>query len=265
MKRLLLILFCICTLILCGTANPTCLIRGKAMLLAVQTSEKMQSGVKKETDEDTRKPAALPNTTISKKSREHSSTVAFLLPISIMLLVIMSLSLAGFIRYRRLYKREQAAMSLLQNKYNADVSFFKDKEFLMKILEMEERNVLVNKLVTKLNKIKDKQPKEYQGWMTLATIEVEKYKVPDLWDVFEHDFVKLHPQFKKDLNSKFPDLTDNEYKVCALIRVNFKTKDISEITGVSVKSIEAIRTRLRKRFDLSSTDVLLGDYLNQFE
>ena len=128
----------------------------------------------------------------------------------------MSLSLAGFIRYRRLYKRVQAAMSLLQNKYNADVSFFKDKEFLMKILEMEERNVLVNKLVTKLDKIKDKQPKEYQGWMTLATIEVEKYKVPDLWDVFEHDFVKLHPQFKKDLSSKFPDLTDNEYKVCAL-------------------------------------------------
>jgi DNA-binding CsgD family transcriptional regulator len=191
--------------------------------------------------------------------------VAVFVPTFFILFVLACLGAIGFIRYRNLYKKSIEELDLIQGRFLDDVNALKDKEVLTKILEVEEKNVLVGKIIAKLNKIKDKQPEAYQGWMTLAVSEVEKYKVGDLWKVFEHHFVALHPNFKKDLSSRFPDLTPNEYKVCALIRVNFKTKDISEIIEVSVKSIEAIRTRLRKKFDLSSNDVLLGDYLNQFD
>lgn len=191
--------------------------------------------------------------------------VAVFVPSFFIFFVLACLGAIGFIRYRNLYKKSIEEKKIIQEKCLDEVNALKDREVLMKILEVEEKNVLVGKIIAKLNKIKDKQPEAYQGWMTLAVSEVEKYKVGDLWKVFEHHFVALHPNFKKDLSSRFPDLTPNEYKVCALIRVNFKTKDISEIIEVSVKSIEAIRTRLRKKFDLSSNDVLLGDYLNQFD
>lgn len=201
----------------------------------------------------------------SDDEKESAYDVAVFVPTILILFVLACLGAIGFVRYRNLYKKSIEERDLIQSKCLDEVNALKDKEVLTKMLEVEEKNVLVGKIIAKLNKIKDKQPEAYQGWMTLAVSEVEKYKVTDLWKVFEHHFVALHPHFKKDLSSRFPDLTHSEYKVCALIRVNFKTKDISEITEVSVKSIEAIRTRLRKKFDLSSTDVLLGDYLNQFE
>jgi hypothetical protein len=191
--------------------------------------------------------------------------VAVFVPAIFILFVLACLGAIGFVRYRNLYRKSIEELDLIQSRFLEDVNALKDKEVLMKILEVEEKNVLVGKIIAKLNKIKDKQPEAYQGWMTLAILEVEKYKVTDLWKEFERYFAALHPHFKKKLSDKFPDLTPIEYKVCALVRVNTKTKDISEITEVSVKSIEAIRTRLRKKFDLSSTDVLLGDYLNQFE
>nr|WP_320052175.1 hypothetical protein [uncultured Acetobacteroides sp.] len=181
------------------------------------------------------------------------------------LFVLAFLGAVGFIRYRRLYKKAIEEAKLIQSKCLDEVNALKDKEVLTKLLEVEEKNVLVDKVIAKLNKIKEKQPVAYQGWMTLAVLEVEKYRVTDLWKVFERSFVALHPHFNENLSSRFPDLTPNEYKVCALVRVNTTTRCISEITGISVKSIEAIRTRLRKKFELSSTDVLLGDYLNQFE
>jgi hypothetical protein len=190
---------------------------------------------------------------------------AVFVPTSLILFVLACLGAIGFARCRNLYKKSIGEQLLIQRKCLDDVNALKDKEVLVKILEVEEKNVLVDKIIAKLNKIKDKQPEAYQGWMTLAVSEVEKYKVVDLWKEFEHHFVGLHPHFKKNLSRRFLDLSTSEYKVCALIRVNTKTKDISEITGVSIKSVEAIRTRLRKKFELSSTDIPLGDFLSQFE
>ncbi|MCD4747537.1 MAG: hypothetical protein K8R58_14675, partial [Bacteroidales bacterium] len=64
-------------------------------------------------------------------------------------------------------------------------------------------------------------------------------------------------------NNKFPDLTANEKKLCAFLRLNMTTKDISAITHQTSNSIEVARTRLRKKLNLSNKDINLVTFISQ--
>lgn len=272
MIRFLLISFCFC--VLCANslkAHTYSCSYYKVLNLIPAVACGVQDGLKNVKGCSLGLPAAHKNlagkvTNVSiKDDNEVSLAAVFFVPIGIIVFSLLSVGTIGYMRYKKFYEREVEEKILIQKKSISDINALMDKEILMKMLGIEERNALVDRIKARLVKLKDKQPEAYQGWMSLAIMEVEKYKVIDLWKEFERDFIGLHPHFKKNLSSLYPDLTPNEYKVCALVRVNTKTRDISEVTGVSVKSIEAIRTKLRKKFELSSTDVLLGDFLSKFE
>jgi hypothetical protein len=47
-----------------------------------------------------------------------------------------------------------------------------------------------------------------------------------------------------------------EQKICAFIKMNLNTKDISQITGQSIKAIEVMRSRIRKKLEISPKDSL---------
>lgn len=83
------------------------------------------------------------------------------------------------------------------------------------------------------------------------------------WKEFEIHFVQTHRDFYNKLNERFPDLTLNEKKLCAFLRLNMTTKDIASITHQSVHSINVARTRLRKKLGIDGTDENLGNFLAQ--
>jgi tetratricopeptide (TPR) repeat protein len=81
------------------------------------------------------------------------------------------------------------------------------------------------------------------------------------WTEFEVRFTQVHEDFYKTLNSRFPDLTPNEKKLCAFLRLNMSTKDIAAITHQSVHSLNVARTRLRKKLGIDQTDENLVNFL----
>ena len=81
------------------------------------------------------------------------------------------------------------------------------------------------------------------------------------WKEFEIRFTQVHKEFYDRLNDRFPDLTPNERKLCAFLRLNMTTKDIASITHQSMHSINMARTRLRKRMNLSGRDENLISFL----
>jgi len=76
-------------------------------------------------------------------------------------------------------------------------------------------------------------------------------------------FKEVHAGFYDKLLAEFPNMTQNELKLCAYLRLSMTTKDIAELTGQSIASIEQARYRLRKRLKLSNSDVNLTSYLSQ--
>lgn len=83
------------------------------------------------------------------------------------------------------------------------------------------------------------------------------------WDTFRLRFGEVHPQFFIDLKAKFAEITPNEEKLCAFLRLNMTTKEIASLTNNSVRGVETSRYRLRKKLNLNE-DVNLVEFLEKF-
>ena len=75
---------------------------------------------------------------------------------------------------------------------------------------------------------------------------------------FELRFKEVNAGFYESLNQMYPDLTPNEVRLCAFLKLNMSTKEISSITHQSVKSINMARFRLRKKLDIDRDENLIS-------
>ena len=81
------------------------------------------------------------------------------------------------------------------------------------------------------------------------------------WDQFQVQFSTAYPDFIEKLTKQFSDLRSGDIKLCCYLKMNMNTKDIAQVTGLSVRAIENKRYRLRKKLNLS-TDVSLESFLH---
>lgn len=81
---------------------------------------------------------------------------------------------------------------------------------------------------------------------------------------FEKIFMETHQDFYKNLLRSFPNITRNELRLCAFLKMNLSTKEIASITQQSQNSIVIARHRLRKKVNLNNEKQSLTNFLNQF-
>jgi len=104
--------------------------------------------------------------------------------------------------------------------------------------------------------------KENQLLIKSIIEDLENTQEDSVWEEFETRFHQVHNKFYEKLNETHPNLSPNERKLCAFLRLNMSTKEISSITGQSFRSIEVARTRLRKKLNLTNSDIGLIEYLS---
>lgn len=84
----------------------------------------------------------------------------------------------------------------------------------------------------------------------------------DDWRFFEEAFNNADKDFMKKLKTNHPDLTSNDLRLCAYLRLNLTSKEIAPLLNISPKSVEVKRYRLRKKMNLphedNLTDYILG-------
>ena len=83
------------------------------------------------------------------------------------------------------------------------------------------------------------------------------------WLTFQLHFSNSHSQFFQNINEKHPDLSPNEIKLCAYLKLNLSSKEIASLMNVAITSIEQSRYRLRKKFNLDKEENLLH-YIQKF-
>lgn len=138
---------------------------------------------------------------------------------------------------------------------------FQNREITTKMMYLLKKNELINSISDKLVLLKKNSKTSNQRIIQEMIIEMRSKRDMDMWEEFETHFTKVHPDFYSKLNHLFPDLTPNEKKLCAFLRLNMTTKDISAITYQSVNSITVSRTRLRKKLNISGEDTNLTNFL----
>ncbi|WP_430402736.1 tetratricopeptide repeat protein [Fluviicola sp.] len=138
---------------------------------------------------------------------------------------------------------------------------FKERELTAKALFMLKNTELLERVMENLQKAKRSLSKESQQQIQEIITDLQLGQRNNGWEEFEVHFTRVHSQFYESLQDKFPNLTSNEKKLCAFLRLNMSTKDISAITNQSVNSITVARTRLRKKLGIDGEDVHLINFL----
>ena len=77
-------------------------------------------------------------------------------------------------------------------------------------------------------------------------------------DNYSNQFAAAYPGYLEYLTRTYPELTTADLKLCTFLRMNLNTKEIAEIMGLSTRSIESRRYRLRKKIGLSKKDDLIN-------
>ena len=68
----------------------------------------------------------------------------------------------------------------------------------------------------------------------------------------------VHEDFNTKLSENFPDMTQQERRLATLLRLGFSSKYIATLMGITPKSVEIGRYRLRQKLGLSKGDNLVN-------
>jgi len=82
----------------------------------------------------------------------------------------------------------------------------------------------------------------------------------DDWKMFQEAFNNADKKFLKKIKSKHAELTPNDLRLCAYLRLNLSSKEIAPLLNISPRSVEVKRYRLRKKMNLAH-DTNLTNYI----
>ncbi|MFA7116152.1 MAG: tetratricopeptide repeat protein [Bacteroidales bacterium] len=141
----------------------------------------------------------------------------------------------------------------------------KNKELIINSMN-KVKNKEINKLVIQKLKLikqnsKPDNKKELQILISKLNFENDS---DNKWKEFEGHFLNVNKSFYDNLLKEFPKLSVNEKRLSAFIKMNLSSKEISNITGQSIHSINIARARMRKKFNINGNNIPLTEFLQKY-
>ncbi|MBX3164535.1 MAG: tetratricopeptide repeat protein [Bacteroidetes bacterium] len=128
---------------------------------------------------------------------------------------------------------------------------YKKKELTQLALHISNQNEFLESFKNNLKEATDEQQKKSLERELESKLVLDKQR-----EDFEMNINLIHEDFFRKLQEKFPSLTENEKKLCAMLRLNLSSKEIASIQNISAKSVEMNRYRLRQKLQLNSEENL---------
>ncbi|HOW31331.1 MAG TPA: tetratricopeptide repeat protein, partial [Bacteroidales bacterium] len=174
----------------------------------------------------------------------------------VLILLIISLLLSAALIWL-IYKRQREAkreaglvkqQSALKIGQLSEDLTAKERELTSKTIFINQKNQLLEKLIAELEVLKKSEVSP--GAIHQLQVQLKQELSPNAWKEFELSFNEVHPGFQQRLLENHPGLTPAERRLCAFIRLDMNTREISSLSGQSIKSIEVARTRIRKKLNI---------------
>ena len=177
------------------------------------------------------------------------------------LAIVLGLSILGYIILLSKYQKQKLSALQADKKLISQDLLQKQKEMTDKALIIAHSNESVKDSISDLLHLKKELPQKNQHKLQLTIQKLQQLNKPESWSDFERSFTDINTEFYKTLQQKFPDLTMGERKLCALLKMEMTTKEISALMFKSQGSIEVARSRLRKKLGINNSKENLVNFL----
>lgn len=145
----------------------------------------------------------------------------------------------------------QEEQKRMREQYLQNELDFKERELSAMALQIFQKNELMNDLKEQMEKnLNDENQDSFNKLMNKKT-NYEKD-----WADFNAYFESVNRNFYSRLKQNYPDISPNDLKICALIKLNLSIKEMAGVLNISPDSVKTARHRLRKRLQLNNEDNL---------
>jgi len=138
---------------------------------------------------------------------------------------------------------EQEIIKLRNEKLKNDIES-KNKELASSTMHIIKKNEFLSDIKTKLKNA------NRQDINNVIKIIDKNLNNTDDWKLFQEAFNNADKRFLDKIKAKHEDLTPNDLRLCAYLRLNLSSKEIAPLLNISPRSVEVKRYRLRKKMNL---------------
>lgn len=159
-----------------------------------------------------------------------------------------------YIHQLELEKNEKEIIKLQNEKLASEVAV-KNKELASTSMQLEENASTFSKLREEVIKL-DNNPDNKSDIKSIISLLKEVEDNNANWDKFAVHFDEVNDNLLKKLKKGYPKLSQSELKICAYLYLNFSSKQISQLSNVTVRGVEIHRYRIRKKLGLQTGESL---------
>ncbi|OJJ23406.1 hypothetical protein BKI52_03335 [marine bacterium AO1-C] len=140
-----------------------------------------------------------------------------------------------------------------------------NRELSMKAMEVYQKNQILETIHSDLAKTSQLTEGEaYKRLSKVLRLIKDSLSFEDEWKNFVTHFEKVHPSFFSTLKNLCPQLTTEDLKHCAYIRIYLSNKEIAQLLNITPKSVITHHHRIKKKMALSD-DVKFADYIRSLD
>jgi DNA-binding CsgD family transcriptional regulator len=143
-----------------------------------------------------------------------------------------------------------------------------NKQLSLERKALQESNLALRTVLTKIEEdkneiyrnIKTNVDKVIMPILLALALEVpQKHK--NYIEMLRNSLEEIASQFTRQLSTTYHSLTPTEITICNMIRNGMRTKEIAQIRGVSMATINRHRENIRRKLKITNDNVNLSTYL----
>lgn len=181
--------------------------------------------------------------------------------IVLLLVILLAIALISqWFRVKSKFKHNELENQRQELKFKLEL---KQKELLTASLNKISVNNIKENISEKLKEIIGELPKSQAEKFKPLLFELHQNRDQNIIEEFEVRFTNVYQSFFDNLKANAHNITSNELRIAALIRLNLSTKEIASLTFRSIGTIDNIRSSIRKKLNLGENENLY-DRLNDF-
>lgn len=206
--------------------------------------------------------------TLARQEKDIAHLTSYLLFGALGAIVLIATGLVLFLR--RIHKRDKQLMQTREELMRLEEAQqkqqeihlrneleFKESQLSALTLQMIQKNELLQELREKMEAA---APRGIE--MSVQKIISKGLNQDKEWQDFNAHFESINKNFYSRIKQAFPDISPNELKICALIKMNLSIKEMAGVLNISPDSVKTARYRLRKKLQLQTEDNLTDFILN---
>ena len=185
----------------------------------------------------------------TKNTAANNRNIALI--ISLLLLAVLAYALISKFKLKATQQEALTKVKELENDNLNQKIEYQKRELASKALHIAQKNEMLIELKQDLTAIKKDENANTKVNHLINKLHIDK-QIDDNWEQFTNQFIEMNPDFYKNITNLYGDLTKNDMRLIALLKMKYDSNSIASLLNISLEGVKKARYRLRKKLNLTS-------------